>query len=331
MATLHAARPTSISQKSFALHSALKRSFAINTPLTLVGLVMLATLFATLIGLIIDHRVLTGVPAWIKPAKFAISMAFYSFTLLWMLGFIKGRARIVQPIAHTVALGFLVEIVIIVTQVVRGTTSHFNFTTFMNAFLYTVMGSFITVVWVATLIAAILLLVQRMPNPVFAWSLRLGILLSLVGMAVGIIMTLPTTTQLAALHASGQLPYIGAHSVGATDSGPGLPFLGWSTVGGDLRIAHFVGLHALQVIPLVGWLLILSRVSILTNGHKLALLWTFGMGYLGLIVLLTWQALRAQSLIAPDALTLEVFALLLAAIALVIIAIVTHARLRVVA
>jgi len=71
-------------------------------------------------------------------------------------------------------------------------------------------------------------------------------------------------------------------------------------------------------------------VSILTNGHKLALLWTFGMGYLGLIVLLTWQALRAQSLIAPDALTLEVFALLLAAIALVIIAIVTHARLRVV-
>jgi hypothetical protein len=104
-------------------------------------------------------------------------------------------------------------------------------------------------------IVAILLLMQRMTDPTFAWPLRLGVLLSLVGMAVAFLMTQPTTLQLAALHAGQPVKIIGAHSVGVADGGPGLPFLGWSTVGGDLRIPHFVGLHALQVLPFIGWFL----------------------------------------------------------------------------
>jgi len=274
--------------------------------------------------------VITGSPAWVKPSKFAISIGFYSFTLLWMLSFVKGYKRLVSLVANVTAVGFFVEMVIITAQVVRGTTSHFNFTTPLDGVLYETMGALITIVWAMILIAALLLLIQRMPNPVFAWSLRLGILLSLVGMAVAFLMTLPTTMQLTALHAGGHLTFIGAHSVGVADGGPGIPFLGWSTVGGDLRIPHFVGLHALQVIPFVGWLLMLLQTRSLRIGHKLALLWTFSISYLGVIALLTWQALRAQSITAPDALTLQVLAVLLAATALAVIVIVTHARIRVV-
>ncbi len=326
MSTTSTSHPTSNNVWKFNLRSTIKKSFALNPLLTWFGLTMIVTMIATLIGIFVDHRVITGVPAWVKPTKFAISSGVYSFTLLWMLGFIQGHKRLVSLIANTVAIGFLVEMILIIGQVIRGTTSHFNFSTPFDGAVYVMMAVFITLVWSMTFIAAILLLLQRMPNPIFAWSLRLGILLSLVGMAVAILMTLPTTMQLTALYAGGHLTFIGAHSIGVADGGPGIPFLGWSTVGGDLRIPHFVGLHALQVIPFVGWLLMLLQTSTLRIGHRLALLWTFSMSYLGVIALLTWQALRAQSIIAPDALTLEAFAVLLAATALIMIVIATHAR-----
>lgn len=328
MSTASTSQQTSLVVRAFHLRAAIKKSFAQNPLLTLFGFAMIVTTIATLIGIVVDHRVTTGVPAWMKPAKFAISSSVYSFTLLWMLGFIQGHKRSVSIIANVIAIGFFVEMLLIIGQVVRGTTSHFNFSTLFDSAVYITMAVFITLVWCMTFVAAILLLLQRMPNPVFAWSLRLGILLSLVGMAVAFFMTLPTTMQLTALHAGTHLPYIGAHSVGVTDGGLGIPFLGWSTVGGDLRIPHFVGLHALQVIPFVGWLLMLLQTRMLHIGHKVALLWTFSMSYLGVIALLTWQALRAQSIVAPDALTLQVVAVLLAATAFVVIVIVIYARVR---
>ena len=118
--------------------------------------------------------------------------------------------------------------------------------------------------------------------------------------------------------AAGNAPAaFGAHSVGVEDGGPGLPVVGWSTVGGDLRIPHFVGLHALQVIPLIGWWLRRRNMTLRWGeGSRLALLWTAGLGYLGLLVLLTWQALRGQSIIAPDTITLMAVAGLLAVVAI---------------
>ncbi|HEY7976533.1 MAG TPA: hypothetical protein VID72_14385, partial [Ktedonobacterales bacterium] len=99
------------------------------------------------------------------------------------------------------------------------------------------------------------------------------------------------------------------------DGGPGLPLLGWSTRGGDLRIPHFFGLHALQVLLALGWLLTTRRArSWLTTSQRLALVWTAGLGYLSVIGIFTWQALRGQSIVAPDAATLAAFGLSISAV-----------------
>jgi hypothetical protein len=294
-----------------------RRAWKLNAPLTLLGVMMVGTLLAALVGLVVDHQVITGAPAWLKPAKFAISVTIYCFTFVYLLQFVRGHQRLVTFVANATAVALLVEMVIIVGQVFRGTTSHFNYSTPLDATLFMMMAGFITLVWVMALILGVLLLLQRMSDPVWAWSLRLSVLIALIGMGVAFLMTRPTAAQLAGARAGDGLPISGAHTVGVADGGPGLPVLGWSTVAGDLRIPHFVGLHGLQVMLILGVLLMAPAARAMLNvGQRVALVWTAGLGYLGLIGLLTWQALRGQSIVAPDGLTLAAGGALLGAVTL---------------
>ncbi len=276
---------------------------------------MVVVLAATLIGLVVDERVITGAPAWLKPMKFAVSTAIYCFTLLWLLTFVEGHRRVVKVVAAVTAVALGIEVVLIAGAAGLGTTSHFNLSTPIQSAVWSTMGAAIAATWLAGLVAAFLLLRQRLPEPALAWGLRLGLLVSLVGMGVAFFMTSPTAEQLAMAEATGRLPVVGAHTGGAADGGPGLPVVGWSMVGGDLRAPHFFGLHALQALPLLGWLLGSGRFERLGAGNRVALVVIAGLAYLGLVILLTWQALRGQSLIAPDALTLTALAALVLAAA----------------
>ncbi len=94
--------------------------------------------------------------------------------------------------------------------------------------------------------------------------------------------------------------------MGLADGGPGLPLLGWSTVGDDLRIPHFVGMHGLQLIPLVAIgleLLGRNRPVLRRQAVRVRLIGVAVAGYTTLLAVLTWQALRGQSIVHPDALT----------------------------
>ncbi|AFZ66461.1 hypothetical protein [Deinococcus peraridilitoris] len=274
-------------------------------PPLLLSAVLAAGLSAFfLAGIFLDPRYVMGAPVWLKPLKFAVSISMYNLTLLWMLGFVQGRARLVSVLAWTVLITLALELLVIATQAFRGTTSHFNVSTPLDGALWASMGVSIVGLWLAHLWTAILVLRQPFTSPVLAWSLRLGLMLTLVGMSEGALMTLPTAQQLADFQG-----VAGAHGVGAPDDSAGLMLVGWSTVGGDLRIGHFVGLHALQVLPLIGALLL--RLPRLTDAQRLHLLWTGAGLYLGLMALVTWQALRAQPLLAPDALTFGGLSLLL--------------------
>src|SRR5215204_7749867 len=99
-------------------------------------LAMLVLDAIALLGLIVDPRVITGAPVWMKPLKFATSIAIYGATLLWMLTFIPDRPRLVAAISWGVFLGFGVEMALIVMQVLRNTTSHFNVATSFDAAMF---------------------------------------------------------------------------------------------------------------------------------------------------------------------------------------------------
>jgi len=282
----------------------------IHPPMVLGAALYAAMMLFFILGIFVDDRYISGAPTWLKPAKFAFSSLIYTLTLVWMLGFVKGRPRFVRIIGWTSGLALLTELVIIPVQAWRGTTSHFNISTPLNADLFYLMGMAILVLWVTHLVITLLVLFQRLDQPDVALSLRFGLVITLIGMSVGILMTTPLGTLLASGQGVTPIPFphgmSGAHSIGVPDGGPGLPVLGWSTTGGDLRVGHFVGLHALQVLPLLAWLI--TRTPRLKVRQRVQLVWTFGLGYLALTLTLTWQALRAQPLLAPDLLTLSVLA-----------------------
>jgi hypothetical protein len=147
------------------------------------------------------------------------------------------------------------------------------------------------------------LLRQPLADRVAAAAVRLGLGLSLLGMLAAVPMVLPSQDP-------GIEGISGAHSVGVPDGGPGLPVVGWSTTGGDLRIGHFVGLHALQALPILAILLNRFLGTRLDEHTRVRLLVVAGAAYGILTMLLTWQALRGQPLLRPDAVTLAAVAAL---------------------
>jgi hypothetical protein len=273
---------------------------------------MLVLAAVAILGLVVDPRVITGAPAWMKPLKFAVSIAIYGATLLWMLSFISDRPRLVAAISWGVFLGLGLEMVLIVMQVLRNTTSHFNQATSFDAAVFTAMGAVIAGMWLLNAIVAFLLARRLFAASPIVWGVRLGLIAALLGMAVAFLMTQPTPEQDALVAATGSSSIVGAHAVGVADGGPGLPIVGWSTVGGDLRVAHFVGLHALQILPLIGLALARLGPDWLSMRERSRLVGVAAAFWIVLTLLLTWQALRGQSLIAPDALTLSALGLLIA-------------------
>lgn len=280
----------------------LKRLWKIDGPLTLTGLLMLPALAFAAIGLIVDPRIITGAPAWLKPAKFAVSIAAYVFTLAWMFSFIPGFKSTRRIVAWVTAIVMVLELAIISLQAWRGTISHFNFSTSFNAALFAVMGLAIVLQTVTSIAVAIALWRQEFEDQALGWALRLGMIITIIGALSGALMTRPTAAQLAAAHAGQAMPVIGAHTVGAPDGGRGTPGTGWSTEHGDLRVPHFVGLHALQALPLIAFVVRRRRPP--ADVHVRLTLTAAG-SYFVLFAILLAQAFRGQPVLHPDAVTME--------------------------
>lgn len=252
--------------------------------------VAMAALTAVLVvAAVVDQRTLLGAPLWFKPLKFSVSLAVYAATLAWMLGQLREPA--LRRTGWAIAVAGTVEILIIVGQAARGVRSHFNDDSLADSLLFALMGVTIVVLYLATAAIALRFLREPGRDRAAGAAIRLGLLVGLVGMGVGVVMSV-----------------IGSHAVGVADGGPDLPFVGWSTTGGDLRIGHFVGMHALQVLPLLA--AALAATGRFSEAARTRAVTVAAVTYGAVVLLVTWQALRGQPLLAPDPLTLGTLAVI---------------------
>lgn len=270
----------------------LQRLWKASPPLTATGVLMLAAFAALLAAMTVDSTTLLGAPRWLKPAKFAISTAIYAFTLAWIFTWLPGRRRLTDRVGWITAVIVVFEVGVIAVQAGRGVTSHFNLGTPMDAVLFSTMGLAILVAWGAAIALTAALFRHRFTDEALGWALRLGMLLTVIGQATGGLMTNPTKAQLDAARTT-RITVAGAHTVGGPDGGPGLPMVGWSREHGDLRVAHFVGMHAVQILPAI----VLLLVPIASLAARRRIVVAVAVAYAALFAVLLIQALNGHPLV----------------------------------
>ena len=284
-----------LSVTTLGVAAVLKRLWQTSPELIATAAVMQVVLIGALVGLAVDPRIITGAPAWLKPAKFAVSITIYTLTLAWTFTMLPEWIRTRRVVGWMTAITMLIEIAIIGGQAWRGTTSHFNVGTVLDGVLFTIMGLAIFVQTFSTIAVAVALWRHRFEDRAMGWALRFGMVITIIGALTGGLMTRPTTAQLEAARAGERMTIAGAHTVGAPDGGPGLMGTGWSTRHGDLRVPHFVGLHALQALSLVA--LVLARHRIRGN-VRVRVVVIAAASYAAIYVILLLQALRGVPLLA---------------------------------
>ncbi len=199
-----------------------------------------------LIAAQIDEVQILGISRWIKPMKFFFSVWIMVWTMGWLMYYLKA-IHSVKICSWLITIFMFIENFIISIQSFRGVTSHFNNTTAPNIILFAIMGIAILLFTFTIVYVTILFFLQKefSISGAYLWGIRFGILLFLFFSVEG-----------------GMMLSNAGHTVGAADGGPGLPLVNWSTKYGDLRIAHFFGMHALQIIPLASYYLTRSKMQV---------------------------------------------------------------------
>ncbi|QRN96810.1 hypothetical protein JRI60_48860 [Archangium violaceum] len=297
----------SATTSALSARSLWNRAWSLSPALALATVVMALGAVFTTLGLVLDPRLLVGEPVWLKPTKFYVSLVAYNATVLYFLSFLSERRRLVRISGGILAAAGVLEMVGITLQAARGVRSHFNIATPFDAFIFSTMGVTITVLWVTMIVLAIALLRARLAERPLASALRIGFIVAVIGCGLGFFMTNPNAAQLEAMKAGQRVVEAGSHTFGAADGGPGLPLVGWSTVAGDMRPAHFLGLHGMQVLPLL--VVLLARRRNLSETQRLAAVRAAGVAYVGVTLVLAAQALRGLPITRWDAVGLASLAL----------------------
>ncbi len=181
------------------------------------------------------HTEVLGINAFIKPMKFFISTVLFTWTFAFYMQYLD-YPKSIKLFNWITVIGLGFELLAITMQAAKGKLSHFNVSSAFDAAIFSAMGGAITIVMLAGLYIGILFFIQKSfdVSMLIIWSIRLSILVTVVfafeGFAMGALLK---------------------HTIGAADGGAGLPVVNWSKSHGDLRVAHFLGLHAIQIIPLL--------------------------------------------------------------------------------
>ena len=219
--------------------------------LYVVGIAMLLMAAMTLMLAWLDSRVFQGVSTWAKPLKFQLSTGVYLLTLAWFMAWLpddKRQTGLGRYVVWSAVGAGIFEVVYITWQGASGMASHYNRTSTFYASMYTLMGVGAVILTTASLALAVL--IARSPAYALPRAIKHAVVL---GLALTFVLGTGFGSYLGAQRAG---HWVG----GALTDGGGLPLFNWSRSGGDLRVAHFFGIHAMHFVPAIAALAAAARL-----------------------------------------------------------------------
>lgn len=207
------------------------------------SLFVLSVIFYTLTR--ITSIQVAGINAWFKPFKFAISIAIYCGTMAWFCYDLRNFN--IEFFNRANILLFSFELVYITVQAARAQESHFNRTTTFYRIMFGGMAIAAIAITILAVYAGLAFFNGSFNNEprYYIWSIRLSIFIFIIFSFEGILM-------------GGRQ----SHTVGAQLQTTFLPVLKWNMKEGDLRVAHFIGMHALQIIPLLSFYILKNTIAV---------------------------------------------------------------------
>ncbi len=196
----------------------------------------LGLVFLALMG--IDSRMVYQESVWLKPIRFAISIFLFTWTFAWFSGLFQDKPRLIKVLNFLIAACMFIEIALISMQSFRGVASHFNVSTTFDAMVYAVMGGVIGFNGIVVTIWFLIFVWLREAGGRYRKAVIWGMFLFMLGNLAGFLLTIyswPSPDK---------------------DTADALAVTRWKTDFRDLRIAHAIGLHAIQILPLSCWVLI---------------------------------------------------------------------------
>jgi hypothetical protein len=243
-----------------------------NSTLFYFGWLCLISALVCIVLSFTSDTIVLGINAWIKPMKFFLSTVIFSWSMGWYLFYLNDQRK-TAIYNWVLIITFLFELIYITWQAAKGELSHFNVSSAFHGMMFSLMGIAITIITAWTGYIAVLFWRKSFPrlSESYLWGIRFGLLLFVVFAFAGGLMAARLS-----------------HTVGSVmETTQGLPVLNWSRESGDLRIAHFVGMHALQVLPLLGYFVLRKKRSVIF----------ISILYSVIVSALLWQALKGVPLI----------------------------------
>jgi hypothetical protein len=243
-----------------------------NQLLYFFSLICLLGAIACAVAIFVSDTMVLGINAWYKPMKFFLSTVFFSCTMGWLMYYLN-RPLHTMFYSWTLIITLAFELVYITVRASQGQLSHFNISSAFNGLMFSLMGIAISIITLWTAYVAFLFWKRSFPqlSSTYLWGIRFGLVLFVVFAFSG-----------------GMMAARLSHTVGiAMETTQSLPLLNWSREAGDLRIAHFFGMHALQLLPLLGFYVTRTKQQII----GLSLI------YAAAVTALLFQALNALPLV----------------------------------